>query len=85
MEELSWYVGVRIARNQAGGIHWFVESSDGLSGGHLVDEGMPTTVMAAVLAGRRELFNELIRLVATLDAENQPGLWPGGSTSTAAD
>jgi hypothetical protein len=63
VEEIAWYVGCRIGRDTHGNIHWFIESSDGLSGGHLVDEGSPTTLMAAVLAVRREAFAELIRLV----------------------
>jgi hypothetical protein len=64
MEELSWYVGARITRDRHGNVHWFVESSDGLSHGHLVDEGTPTTLMAAILCSRREVFAELVRLAA---------------------
>lgn len=66
MEEVSWYIGARIARDRNGNIHWFIESSDGFSGGHLVDEGSPTTMMAAILEVRREAFAEMIRLHATL-------------------
>jgi hypothetical protein len=65
MEELSWYVGARITRNSGGGIHWFVESSDGLSGGNLVDEATPDTVMVAILSVRQEVFAELLRLYNT--------------------
>jgi len=63
MEEVSWYIGARITRDQHGNVHWFIESSDGLSHGHLVDEGSPTTLMAATLSVRREMFAELLRLV----------------------
>lgn len=73
MEEISWYIGARISRDRHGNIHWFVESSDGLSHGHLVDEGTPTTMMGAVLEVRREAFAELIRLHATLP-HHPPGV-----------
>lgn len=64
MDEISWYIGIRIARDGAGAVHWFIESSDGLSHGHLVDEGRPASLMGAVLACRREAFAEMQRLVA---------------------
>jgi hypothetical protein len=62
MEELSWFVGARISRDRYGNVHWFVESSDGLSHGHLVDEGTPTTLIAAVLSVRRAVFAELLTM-----------------------
>ena len=80
MEEVSWYVGCRITRAKGGGVHWFVESSDGLSHGHLVDEGTPTTVMAAILAARRASFYELVRLADQLDPLDYPSA-PRGSGS----
>jgi hypothetical protein len=63
MDEITWYVAGRIARDRHGNVHWFVESSDGLSHGHLVDEGSPTTLTAAALAARRAIFGELVRLI----------------------
>lgn len=74
MEEVSWYVGMRISRTRAGAVHWFVESSDGLSGGHLVDEGSPANLTAAVLAARTAAFMELIRFVGQLP--EAPTLFP---------
>jgi hypothetical protein len=69
MEEVSWHVGAWISRDRAGGVHWFVSSSDGLSHGHLVDEDSPTTLMAAVLAVRRTVFGELMDLHSKLPPE----------------
>lgn len=62
MEEVNWYIGARITRSSGGGIHWFIESSDGLDGGHLVDEATPDTLMGAILTVRQEIFAELIRM-----------------------
>lgn len=62
MEEISWYVGARITRNGIGAVHWFVESSDGLSHGHLVDEGIPTGMMKAITDARAAVFYEFVRL-----------------------
>jgi len=71
LDEVSWYVGIRIGRDAGGGVHWFVESSDGLSYGNLVDEGTPSTLMGAILAARRETFAELLRLALAQDQRDR--------------
>lgn len=76
MEEIGWYIGARITRDRHGNVHWFIESSDGLSHGHLVDEGTPTTLMAAAICVRREMFTELLRLVATRPDMDLPPVRP---------
>lgn len=62
MEEVSWFIGARIARDVIGNIHWFVESSDGLSHGNLVDEGSPRDLLQAMHAVDRAVIDELYRL-----------------------
>lgn len=69
MEELNWYVGARITRTSFGAVHWFVESADGLSHGHLVDEGTPPGIMKATLDVRSAVFAELVRLANGMPQE----------------
>lgn len=65
MEEVNWYVGARVSRSRGGNVHWFVESSDGLSHGNLVDEGNTDSLLDAIIRCRMEVFSELLRLEGT--------------------
>lgn len=62
MDEISWYVGARITRDVLGNIHWFVESSDGLSHGNLVDEGSPIDMLHATWQVCEAIGGEFHRL-----------------------
>lgn len=74
MTEVSWHVGIHITRSAGGDVHWYVDGSDGLDVGYLIDEAHTTTLTGAVLAARRTCFMELMKAAtAQALADGRPG------------